>query len=316
MNEVEQLKRIKQLQDILRSYRDSSLVLSNDKINNGFKEHVTIHKEDCLLDLLELFPAEKDETDPKKGYTKIYGNSFGPFRPKQYFEEDLRIVALLKEDYIEADSADSFITSSDKGGRDKTIDFRSKEDIQAYATYQNLARIVSSIVKALNNDEPGEDDEESLMKHTSVINVNPFPGLSINGVRKSAEVDNVRYEKNYLRQWAELSKIKIQALIDILNPNVVFSGGVLRFFLTNNNLFSEVQDNTNCNNFGQVFDRTIKNVYFVDDAYPNFCIYIDSKGTIWIDDVHPSYKLLSVEPHTARLSNKLKKIIQSYHILS
>lgn len=279
----------------MESYRNSSIILPKEIIDKKFKDHITIHKEDCT----QINCFEPDNTETPKDCERIFGNSFGPFLPESYFNQKIRIVALLKEDYI---VKDSFFSESDpdRGHHDKASEYNEWEKIQSNDTYSSLAKLIGSIVQAMDSTKW---KETCFLKNTAIINVNPFPGLAIKGIFNSADIDR----EPYLLEWANLSYEKIKEQIDLFEPKIVFAGGVMKCFLPNN-YFTNIRNGITVPN-ATIFGRTIENAYVIK-ANDDVGIYIDKKGTYWFDDNHPFYysRKNTVDKH----ANSLYKLLREH----
>ena len=288
-------ERIQALEKIRDSYLESFVVLPNEEIESGFNKYVTIDNSKCQQ--IYMFGKYlKKEKQQSSETIKIKGNYFGPFMPEKFLEQEIRIVALLKEDYIENDS---FYFKKDRGGHIKSKDFGANNYTEN-ATYRNLSQILNAII--------GVDNPEStdFIEHTAIININPFPGLSIKKRSKESFVtDSVDKGSPILKFWAKESKEMIIKQLALLEPTIVLSGNVLRYYLSTPNLFELVRNNRlTPQNFGTVFNRRICNAK-IAAAFPDVGIYVDEHKTIWIDDNHPSY-IRDLETHAQIIAEAVK----------
>ena len=104
-----------------------------------FKEEgikLTLNKED-----LDIF-----------NYHVIYGNSFGPFYPKEYFKSDnnIKILWLLKEPYIKGIGCwigNNEDEKPDRGGHNQALEYNKWEEVKAITPIINTKRRVIEITK-------------------------------------------------------------------------------------------------------------------------------------------------------------------------
>ena len=303
MNSMSQSEKLDRINNICESYRSSSVDIPVSLIQSGFKDYVTIKSEDCLR--ITLFDQTvKDNREASSEYVTINGNSFGPFFPDKYLEQELRIVALLKEDYIEHDS---FYNKNDRGGHNKAEQFANFNYFEN-ATYINLSRYVNSIIRKIDPHAfDGKSESSVFEEHVAIINVTPFPGLSI---KKNSKGDYIKETSTKIEFWAKKSTEIIEEQIDLLSPSIVISGNVLRYYLSVPDFFMKVRENTlSPEQFGVVFNRQIQQAY-ISKAYPDTVIYIDEHYTIWLDDNHPSsFREREFEIHLEMISDEIKKLL-------
>lgn len=149
----------------------------------------------------------------------LNANSFGPFFPKDYFMKDLRILWILKEDYIKRQSWDD-IEKPDRGGHNKAEEYRDFDDAKYIVTYKTVIKTAKDILERKFQRHVGENEA---MKHICIIELNHFPGLNFNTYKS---------KNNYLEQWAVINHELNSTLINFYNPSlVVINSGIMGSFL-------------------------------------------------------------------------------------
>lgn len=278
MEEVNINQSLNELEAICGKYLSSWVEIKMQKskfpqcdISGLFCKTVTVKCDSCSEK--SLFDENSCPPGEDSGKVVLHGNYFGPFRPEVFMRNQLRIVVLLKEDYITVDS----FKHGDRGGRKKSSEFCDADSLRENMTYWNLVKVVNSIAGSSNNNE----DVAFFLDHTAIINVSPFPGISC--CSQSKRSDDKEIEK-----WAKESHEIIQKQIEILKPAIVFSGNVLKYFLSEKQLFAKLRKETiNSDSYGSVFGRSLKKCRIVSGTH-DIGIYTDELETVWVDDNHPS----------------------------
>lgn len=194
-------------------------LLSLEPINIS-KDALKKNIDNILSELLYCNEAtidpDKIVDDDYKGDTaKIHGNSFGPYKPEEYFKENqFRILWILKESYIkkgswiegargEVDQAEEYVEWHNQYG---------KMDNPTHDKIISLSRIILQEVLKKNKDDLSD---EEVMNHLCIIEVNHFPGLAFNSTNSNDSL---------IRKWVEYNNSLIETLIDFYNPNMVIGG--------------------------------------------------------------------------------------------
>ena len=286
---------IARIEKLSKKYLNSQAVVRMQtflKSNN-----VTITQEMC--ESLQLFSAEAVfDTEPidEQHLFKIHGNSFAIEDADFLLNANYRIAVILKESYISKHSFDA----GDRGHHNYSEEIRSIIEEDGTNTYPNLQSLLCDVIKDRNRISVGVPDIDVFLNHVAIINLNPFPGIEkISNIKKSSPLDTVW---NF---WADKSCHIIEELLEIINPQLVVCGGTLKYLLSDKSLFENVKNN----NFPEcsVLNRKIEKAN-VFDLNPYIGFYLDSKGTLWVDENHPASTTWSPE-HIS----KLKYTIETFH---
>lgn len=162
-NLIEEIKRIEkkslqpweksdEIMELLR--RQYLLVHTNYLKKKRTEEHfatLNFKEEGIKLPLNKVDENYKEDEDIFD-YHVIYGNSFGPFNPKAYFECDNKILWLLKEPYIYGIGCwigENEDNKPDRGGHDQAKEFKKWEDIEG-KTILNIVKITRTILSKID----------------------------------------------------------------------------------------------------------------------------------------------------------------------
>lgn len=150
-----------------------------------------------------------DQEDNVYEWYPIFGNSFGPFYPKEYFKEgNLRILWILKEPYIEKESW----VKGDRGGHNQAKEYNKMSWNEIKSGEENNSTIANIIEFAkIILEKYGiyyKDDEEGMkqvMNHICILEANHFPGLAFNSIDSKEE---------YMLEWTDFNKALSKRLIE------------------------------------------------------------------------------------------------------
>lgn len=286
---------IARIEKLSKKYLNSLAVVRKQSFFKG--KDVTITQDMC--ESIHLFSEEGVfDTEPidEQLYFKIHGNSFAIENAELFLNANYRIAVILKESYI---SKQSF-ASGDRGHHNYSQEIRSIIEEGRTKTYHNLQLLLCDVIRDRNRISVGAPDIDVFLNHVAIINLNPFPGIEkIENNKQSSQRDTVW---NF---WANKSCHIIEELLEIINPQLVVCGGTLKYLLSDKSLFENVKNN----NFPEcsVLNRKIEKANVFDlNSYIGF--YLDSKGTLWVDENHPASRSWSPE-HI----NKMKHTIETYY---
>lgn len=194
--------------DIMELLRDCCLFVNEDYLTQANDNHyVTLDSDSTGI----KFQLSKD--DKVFEWYPIFGNSFGPFNPEEYFNCDFRILWLLKEPFIEKESW----VKGDRGRHnqaDEYVEWYKKYNELGNPTHDNILKLSRLILTELREIKESDSDEK-VMSHICILEVNHFPGLAFN----SKESNN-----SLIGKWAELNKSLIGNLMSFYKPSIILGG--------------------------------------------------------------------------------------------
>lgn len=161
--------------------------------------------------------------EEKKEYYRIRAYSFGPFNPIEYFNSKFRILWLLKEPYCKSIREINGTETKDyrQGLTYCTWDKVLNEN---NPTIKNAIKYTQRILKALKESGKYEqelknedlEDENDVMKHICILEVNHFPGLAFNGTDSN---------NNLLKDLGTINHEVLKVLIDFYEADLAILGG-------------------------------------------------------------------------------------------
>lgn len=266
-------------------YSKSLVMIPKDAIESfRSSENATIRMEDCHY-ISIMGKVVKDERIDGVEYETIYANEGG------HFDNQLKILVVLKESYILPESFDNF----DRGGHKINQSYTSHEDLWENHTYRNLLKIafyVGTINESLSYEDVDWNDEavrekayNALKKYFCVVSILPFPGLAFNGTNTDMKA---------LKEWMQVPEVKEHFIDSVkrLDPCVIYSGGVdLGLYCSYPDIFGWLKGRTlkelkQYENNLTILDKEIIDGY--EDVFP-YVITSDRKR--WINGVHPASRL-------------------------
>ncbi|MDE5997049.1 MAG: hypothetical protein K2G77_02440 [Muribaculaceae bacterium] len=185
----------------------------------------------------------------KQGIVAIKGNSFGPYLPKHYFQDDiLKLVWILKEPYIFINSYEN----GDRGAHDQAAEY-----IKHYIDYkclgntthdviieisqlllQTLATIPIKIINLISNPVIKDqilhlqcedlNNKITIMSHICILEVNHFPGLAFNQKATS----KTQSQDSDILQWENINAENIRFLIDFFYSFIILGSSELLSMLS------------------------------------------------------------------------------------
>ncbi len=164
----------------------------------------------------------------KSGVVGIKGNSFGPYFPKSFFEEDTyKILWLLKESFIEGPSFEA----GDRGAHNQAAEyahytFEYDSLGEGYETHPRLVEYTKQLLISLKK-LPEDCSILDVMRNICILEMNHFPGLAFNS-KNSDPNDN--YAENLVAKWSRKNKELIHTLVDFYNPSIIIFGYSLEYF--------------------------------------------------------------------------------------
>lgn len=192
---------------------------------------VTINLDECLpisLNKIENGSIDASGLDLiKKGVIQIKANSFGPFFPEAYFNNDTKILWILKESFTEGAS----YSAGDRGSHNQAAEY-----VYYFSQYGNLGidkethprvleltkRILISLGELSIDKKTNERHiTKEVMKHICILEANHFPGLAFYSKKTNDDL---------IRKWAEKNSMILKELIDFYKPNILIGGNTIGHF--------------------------------------------------------------------------------------
>lgn len=201
-------------------------------------------QDECTIDSNKFLPINSYQLEAgmedmstldtiKDGAVLIKGNSFGPYLPNSYFQNDVfKICWLLKEPYIELES----YLNGDRGSHNQAAEYvqyyveNGKFGNQTHDNLLVLSQIILRELAKISDDDVKQvsdnslriqirklknekiDDLGDVMSHICILETNHFPGLAL----KTPDTNEMNH-----RKWVQYNKELIKVLLDFYNPNVV-----------------------------------------------------------------------------------------------
>ena len=156
-----------------------------------------------------------------ESYSTIFADSFGPFRPLQYFQSKYKVMFILKETYLEDVEEETNFSE----GHNKANEYVDLEWTKQPKTYQVAAQMCFSLLNNREYDkkiDKKEDVLECFWDNACIINVNKFPCIAS---------DDTSSNDNYIFHWAQLNESLIQKEIDLYQPDIIIGGHTLGHFV-------------------------------------------------------------------------------------
>lgn len=300
--------------EIMKYLREQCLFLHEVYLDDyaNSSDHATLDFHNAYL----KFDISNVEDLPTKFYP-LFGNSFGPFNSKAYFESKIKILWLLKESYI---NKESWI-QGDRGGHIQAQEYNKWENIKGTNdTKERVVKITKKILSVIDKyggwDNDSDETNQKVMDHICIVEVQHFPGLNFTDVETD---DGNKHGK--FRDWARLNKPLYETLIkfylsDINSLNIIIGGKTLQYLFPyedeNNNLWMDCGYKNGKSRLVQIEElveqpepglKLLDNkiIAFIHDEkhYPNEILidkeknshqaYLDDKGIIYIDAYHLSH---------------------------
>ncbi|MDE6523053.1 MAG: hypothetical protein K2L17_09565 [Muribaculaceae bacterium] len=213
---------------IPKSYKDELEEKQLEAKKEKKQYPVTINPDQCLpifLTQIENGSIDVSGLDLiKKGVIQIKANSFGPFFPEEYFNNDTKILWILKESFIEGPS----YSAGDRGGHNQAAEYG-----YYFPQYNNLGSdkathprvleltkmILISLCELSKTHE--RDLTKEVMKHICILEANHFPGLAFYSKKT---------KDGLIGKWAEKNAIILKELIEFYKPNILIGGNTIGNF--------------------------------------------------------------------------------------
>ncbi len=207
---------------------------------------------------------------------QIRANIGGAIDIDQYRIANPKILFLLKESYI---SADEFY-DGDCGGHNQSDEYKDTPYPTGVTTWDRMIQVVAGIVSP-NENLSSEQMKSIFNKHTCVINVNHFPGVSIGGADSN----------NAIGEWAKINYDLICRQISVYKPDVIIGGNTLNSIFKNEKLeFRPDKITVDYNILGYYFRKEDNGIVDGCDYY-----YYFNNDVIMINANHPSSRTSFVE---------------------
>lgn len=282
---------------------------------NSFKtsSNVTVNPESP--DVKYILEEGDREGEGLDEFTRIYAYSFGPYRPAYYFDKNmLRIVWLLKEPYL----CDMVQMRGRVEGYAQDQQYNIPAEINKNNTHHNIIIVTQNLLLYLAKVPCEEllkikdetlrrqiehlkyenlDDENVIMNHICILEMNHFPGLNLNGQWKS--------NGTFIENWADINSSSLSTLFDFYQPSLTFCWLENAGFCSYSGLFNVVAERGDRIHLKKestlflreweggisatIMERNIERSWYNRENLPSkgASAILDEKGCLWIAYYHP-----------------------------
>lgn len=215
---------------LMARLREEYIFVKNSYINKfeikGQKVTIDPFAEEVKTELEEGDEEGKDDNQ----FCRIYAYSFGPFKPRHYFEGNIVTFQwIIWEPYL----CDLIQMTGRAEGFAQDMHYTHWGEIKKNSTMTKIVTRTRLILEEMRIKYDGSEAEimNQVMNHISILEVNHFPCLAL-----AYDEEKDRYDtdsdKELIKKWTDLNIDLIKLFVKFEDADVVVGGGVLQRFHT------------------------------------------------------------------------------------
>lgn len=163
---------------IMARLREEYIFVKNSYIKEFEKKNVKATIDPYAEEVKPLLEGVDEEGTGDNQYTKIYAYSFGPFRPRYFFEGNLKkFLWIVWEPYL----CDMIQMRGRSEGIAQDMHYSHWGEAKKNCTLRNIIERTRVMLERNAIVYTGSEDEimNKVMNHICIIEVNQFPGLAL-----------------------------------------------------------------------------------------------------------------------------------------